>query len=390
MNNNIGTDIAVMGNNKPDTPDTARNGLRSQALDLLRFPLAVVVITVHVMERNFLQGIEDTPWLDSIVCLLGGMFVDQSVPVYFFISGFVFFLNITLTKATYLRKMRNRVKSLLIPYIIWNAAVLLKILMFTLPCLAFLFAKEHTSNFDMSFTSVLMSFWDDSKDITPYINTGETFPVNVPLWFVRDLIIITIFTPVIYKVLSGGGKKNYLLLTAVGVIWFVSAICQTRHTNMLTGILFFSLGAHMSICRKDMLQVFGRYFKPALLLYITLSLGYAATFTGHPEVANMFKRLNQIAGLVVAYNVSAWLIRNNKCRVSKFLSSASFFVYAANWVILMEIRSITIRLLHPGTCFGFMTCGILTIAITVSSLLLTFYLLQRHAPGLLKVVAGRK
>ena len=71
MNNNIGTDIAVMGNNKPDTPDTARNGLRSQALDLLRFPLAVVVITVHVMERNFLQGIEDTPWLDSIVCLLG-------------------------------------------------------------------------------------------------------------------------------------------------------------------------------------------------------------------------------------------------------------------------------------------------------------------------------
>lgn len=392
MNNNTDIHITAQADNKePETPGMGRNGLRSQALDLLRFPLAVVVITVHVMERNFLQGIEDTPLLNGMVCLLGGMFVEQSVPVYFFISGFVFFLNITFTKATYIRKMKNRVRSLLIPYFVWNTAVLLKLLIFTLPCLSVFFARQHSiSCFDMSPRAVLMSFWDVSKGVIPYVNTGETFPLNAPMWFVRDLIIITVCTPLIYKLLSGGGKKNNILLAALGIVWFMSATCHTGYTNMLTGVLFFSLGANMSICRKDMLQVFGKFFKPALYIYVVLSVGYAATITEHPEVAGIMKRLNLVAGLVVAFNVAAWLISKGRCRVNRFLSSASFFVYASNWVILYEIRTLTMRLTCPETGAGFLLCGILTIAITVSVLLLTFYILQQHAPRMLKVIAGRK
>ena len=117
-----------------------RNDLRSQSLDLLRFPLAIVVMTIHVWFPGVADATADVPALNALSGLVAGLLWDQSVPVYFFISGFVFFLNVDMSAATYRRKLRNRTKSLLIPYIIWNTLAIAKLLLFALPCLGFLFA----------------------------------------------------------------------------------------------------------------------------------------------------------------------------------------------------------------------------------------------------------
>ncbi len=94
-----------------------RNDLRSQSLDLLRFPLAVVVVFIHVWTPNT-YGPEGSICLSSFLNgLIEGLIRGQSVPIYFFISGYVFFLNVDMTRQTYIRKLRNRSKSLLIPYI---------------------------------------------------------------------------------------------------------------------------------------------------------------------------------------------------------------------------------------------------------------------------------
>ena len=77
-----------------------RKRMRSQTLDLLRFPLAVVVLLIHTfgVEGLGVNGRafepEQYPLFvvvrDAIEAFLGG----QSVPVYFFISGYVFFLGV--------------------------------------------------------------------------------------------------------------------------------------------------------------------------------------------------------------------------------------------------------------------------------------------------------
>lgn len=92
-----------------------RNDLRSQSLDLLRFPLAIVVMTIHVWFPGVADATADVPALNALSGLVAGLLWDQSVPVYFFISGFVFFLNVDMSAATYRHKLRNRTKSLLIP-----------------------------------------------------------------------------------------------------------------------------------------------------------------------------------------------------------------------------------------------------------------------------------
>ncbi len=383
-------------NDIKDIKDTAygRDSLRSQSLDLLRFPLAVVVISVHVIYSEDIRiAFGDTPILNAFLRLLGGLIIDQSVPVYFFISGFVFFLNITLTKGIYIRKLKNRVKSLLIPYIIWNSAVIAKFLVFALPAMAFMFTNPITlSDLDISANSILMSFWDDTKGITHSqpSDTNEIYPINGPLWFIRDLMIVVLFCPVIYKIMKWK-RMNVIAICGIGLLWFISCFEKPGHAEqLLTAFLFFSCGAYFSIKNKDMLSVFGRYFKFALFAYSIFSLAYAFTMTDNPEMASCMKKFNQFAGLVVAYNISALLIEKKKLRVNKFLSSSSFFIYSSNWIIMYNVESIISKLIRPESGISVFVIDIITIVVTVSLLLTVFYVLRRYSPKLLKVIAGRK
>ena len=67
--------------------------LRSQALDLLRFPLAVVIVLVHVLSVDrfvLLNGdfyVGNSWGFVVINRFVSAFFQGQSVPIYYFISG---------------------------------------------------------------------------------------------------------------------------------------------------------------------------------------------------------------------------------------------------------------------------------------------------------------
>ena len=93
-----------------------RADLRSRSLDFLRYPLAMAVLVVHLCNEHS-EAMQYVPLLRRATSsFIGG----QSVPIYFFIAGYVFFLNTDLGKKEYRRKLRNRFHSLLVPYLSWN------------------------------------------------------------------------------------------------------------------------------------------------------------------------------------------------------------------------------------------------------------------------------
>lgn len=383
--------------NQPDALSQERRSLRSQSLDLLRFPLAVVVVSVHVFSNSSLMlagrwyDFTAYPLFRELSYLVYGFLKGQSVPIYFFIAGYVFFLCQRFDLATYKHKLRNRFKSLFIPYIIWNLLTVALYAFKQLPVFSGLRATA-VSTWHFSWRSFLSAFWMYDGGLTPdglhAANVHAVFPIDQPLWFLRDLMILALCSPLLYYLLR---RLKAVLLWALGVAWMACDQFYLGYPNaIVTATFFFSWGAYMSINQKDILHYFGKYFKLSLWLYPALAVCCFLLLHVDIRMADFVKSLNVIAGLFFAYNLAAWLIRRGKCRVHIGLASAGFFIYVAHYLICLRVLKILFILFRPSSGIGACMLFLLTIVVVVAALLCVFMLLQRLAPRFLKVIAGRK
>ena len=90
----------------------------SNAIAKLRFPLIVAVVLIHcnISDYNVAVGhLYGYKWFRLIAIHL---VADVAVPAFFFIAGYLLYANIDFTWNNYVHKLRNRVKSLLVPYLL--------------------------------------------------------------------------------------------------------------------------------------------------------------------------------------------------------------------------------------------------------------------------------
>ena len=366
----------------------------SEALGLLRFPLAVVVVAVHVFSAVVpgADGVkESSTFFQETSNLIFSFLRGQSVPIYFFISGYVFFLGITLDRETYKRKLYNRSKTLLIPFIIWNLLLLLQYVILRMPAFASFAPSISQIQPSWGLRSVLQCFWDATQCVFPDSTPGDAgylYPINGPLWFLRDLMIVVLTTPILYWLLKRVGVWFVLLL---GIAKVMAFFLDWGYSNqLLIAFFFFSWGAYMSVKRKDMMAEFGKYKKTSAVLYLALATANMLALHYWPEACQTLKLACVFVGLLFAYNLAAWLVQHGWCHQNEFLASASFFIYVSHrlvWIMLLKLVSFVIP---PTSGVAIVAIMTMTLVLTVALLLAVFWLMRRYTPGLLKVVAGRK
>ena len=115
-------------------------------------------------------------------------------PLFFLVSGFLFFQKYDGSWATYKEKLSRRVKTLLIPFLIWNFATYLVY-----------FAGESIPATKVYFAT---KYWPPIRSFTAldYANAffGFTvkFPMSYQFWFIRDLMVMVVLSPLIYLLLK--------------------------------------------------------------------------------------------------------------------------------------------------------------------------------------------
>lgn len=373
-------------------PNSYTRASHSQALDLLRFPLAVIVVLVHTfpMQTGFnIMGkpfdFENFPIFYELLCFISSFLRGQSVPIYYFISGYVFFLGVdNFNKDRYIQKLKNRTKTLLIPYLIWNVIALGIRLTSYIPMFR-AYAAHPDQTFNPTVWTILSSFWS-TKGLFP--DSPLAVPVNTPLWFVRNLMIVVLCTPIIYNVIKRFRAWPILFLC---MLWFVKLFFpEVSDGGFIGSFLFFSFGAYMSINKKDMVAEFGRYFKISIILYPCLGVIGMLSIHFFPSVTEVIKQINIIVGLLFAYNIAVWLLQKNYCKVNEFLAASSFFIYVSHAIICGKIRAFLMLIIKPINEFSFIIVYILTLVLTIVSLLTAYWVLKRYFPSVLKLVTGRK
>lgn len=365
---------------------------RSETLDLLRFPLALVVLFVHTFSAHLLpagvSGAGTEGFLDFVEAFLRG----QSVPIYYFISGYVFFVGADFSKQVYLKKLRNRVHSLLVPYLIWNGVAVLLVFLKTQPLLRSYTAASVGDGVNFSLHGLLSCFWVYQGELSPptaaeTMVADSTAPINIPLWFLRNLMVVALTTPLLYWIIRRAGAVFVWLLGAL--LFLAPYVGDLDRYSMVTAYFFFSWGAYMSIRKKDMLAEFSRFFVLSAVLYVLFSLTYMFVVDSHTQVAFVCGLLRTIAGLLLAYNLAAWLLRKGYCRVHPFLAKSSFFIYVSHALLcggLVKVLFVVFPWLGgcPLVAFALGFAG------TVLFLLAAYKLMDRYCPKVLNVIAGRK
>ena len=108
--------------------------LLTNTIACLRFPLTVGVVFIHFsMADGFcyngvVYGLNNPSFFFFVVNLFSEVLARVCVPLFFVISGFLFFYHLNFNRESYLKKLRNRVKSLLLPFIYWNIIAAIVIL----------------------------------------------------------------------------------------------------------------------------------------------------------------------------------------------------------------------------------------------------------------------
>ena len=225
---------------------------QSQAISNLRFPLMLGVVLIHCVVIDPQAAWEQGYYASStLINLFSWCLTSPCVPLFFAISGFLFFAKTkeVFTPAMYGQKLRSRARTLLVPYLFWNAVVL-GYFAFMHRFTPGLINPEFNNVYAYSWQEWLRSFWDYPG--------GQ--PVCFQFWFLRDLITMVVLSPVVFVLAKYG--KWYLPVLLSG-LWIYSSTLFPHDM----AITFFTIGASFGIHDWDFVAMAKKIWRYALSIW---------------------------------------------------------------------------------------------------------------------------
>lgn len=338
--------------------------------DTLRFPLAFMVVLIHCcnISNDTLGVTGPTPIslneflqfsLSNIVCSV-------AVPTFFFISGYLFFLNIGPSFwEAYKVKLKKRIRTLFKPYILWISLSIL-ITVFSICTTSILFDRPIGRLYDYFATNGWIRLYWDSYEWGGYYNIlgmklTNTSPALVPFWFIRDLMVSVILSPVIYFLIKN--LKGYLI--AALIILYIFNIPTEYHGLGLN--MWFSIGAYLAIFHIDFIRYCNKArwisYSMSILLFISCLLVYDNLLVSSLKL--IFTFVGVFTMFVIAFDIH----NSNIAAAFRKMKSSTFFVYAFHGFIVTHIHTLLVALTAPiGECnhvVAYIVCPFITVGISL-------------------------
>ena len=299
----------------------------SATITWLRFPIVVMIVMLHcysvaldksVCQEGFFRAVYPFAlWLG-----------ETGVPLAFFISGYLFFAS----QKTYKEKLKSRFRSLFVPYIFWNSLILLVYVV--LMWLGHPLEIARKSIADYTWVDYLNAYWIRGK-----IQGGNGVPLLCPYWFIRNLMILCVISPIIYYGIRKAWYFVLLLLTA----WWVSI---PHNAMILSSFLFFSLGATFSIHRQDLLALLSRYSQSLLVAWGLVSFLDILLHWLHLEGAFYFHRGSIVLSIFVMIWIAYTITRGEVSDKMLLLSRSSFWVFTVHYPLVVFLRKSTLSVFN--------------------------------------------
>jgi surface polysaccharide O-acyltransferase-like enzyme len=286
-------------------------------------------------------------------------------PLFFFISGFLFFWTLKPGWSGWLEKGRKRVKSLLIPYLIWSL----------LGCVLFGLA------YWLSPTRSLIGQRMELASLTwlQWLGVWLWNPVTYQLWYLRDLLLLIFLSPLISVLAT---RLGWLLSAGVMLAWFVGCL-PSRPDE--AGLAFFTLGVVMAKKRimPDWDLRFWRW--PCAAVWLLLC-ALNTWFDLSGEALPWMNKLANVSGMLAIWGLTDLVVGSLRQKLLK-AANLTFFIYLTHEPLMLSLKKLIFKWVpYNGTnailTFLFLPVVVLGLCLAVGGRM------RRHTPQLFGLLMG--
>jgi succinoglycan biosynthesis protein ExoH len=291
----------------------------SSRINLMRILLISGIVFVHVpYDPQTSPFLGTNGFIDWIRVFLGDSIFRVGVPCLSAISGYLLFRG-GLDAFDYGKTIRSKVRTVLLPFLIWNLAFLASVYL-------------------VQGQGIGIGYLPDAINATPrelatLAFAGEAPPINIPLYFLRDLLLCILLAPLLARLI-----KRYPLATLA--IFFIYAVFPIPNGIFLKkSILFgFSCGIYASLHKID-IRILDPHAEKISALFLTAAvlLAIALYWTGpdFPPAIDILRNLTAIGGIVGSWAISAILVRSRLGMRLSQTEGLSFWIFCAHYPLLV-------------------------------------------------------
>lgn len=307
--------------------------------------------------------------VDWIRVYLGDSLFRIGVPCLSAISGYLLFRR-GLSGFRYGKVMRSKAETVLVPFLLWNGAFLLLVL------------SAQAAGFGHGYLPDVIGA--TPREIANHALALEGWPINLPLYFLRDLLLCLALSPVIGQLVMRYPRTTLLIFFAYAVLPLPNGIFLKK------SILFgFSFGAYAALHGLDVKRL-DAYAWPVTIAVASASVLLAAilyvTGPDYPVWVDVLRGVTAIAGIVGAWALSSLLIRTRAGQALGTGGGLSFWIFCAHYPLLVALWMAWNRTGLDAYPLFYFSAPVVALALLATS----HAVMGRVAPRLLAVLTGNR
>ncbi len=332
----------------------------------LRWPLCVIILISHMSHIADTYSIYNSylnVMIDSV-----SIFAWASVSLFFLFSGYLFFYRVkSVNLKLYINKFKSRIGSLLIPYFLWNLAILLLFCLFQF-LMPSIFSGTHKSFFEYEVLDYAKAFFD-------YNDSGN--PINAPLWFMKELMLCVISSPFIYFLL-----KYLKIIPIIALVLVI--IFEIPYFTI--GMLMFVIGVYLSMYQINIVKILDKITLISCLFLISFAISLYFLISGNiPIEINL---INNVCFALWVFSLSNRVLSKGGGKLVCKLSGSSFFVYAVHYTPVILMCRLLPKLIPITNELIVTTLYVLFSVIFTYGFTKMYFIMERHLPRFTSLITG--
>ena len=330
----------------------------------IRLFSSFLILMVVYLHSYYLEG---EKYLISwyIMTFVGGGICGVANYMFFIISGYLFFLNVRGMKDIKM-KMKKRIRSLLLPYLLWNVLFVLWYVGLSLfPLLSEQFVNG--------------SIIDNLNSATLLGKLYMVFikPAAFHLWFLRDLMVLVLFSPLIWLLLK---RWRWVVLSLL----FLGSLFVAQ----IGLVAMFVIGGYIAIYNINIGELTERC-RQWLPIFAVVFVGAAVFYPYHLSYVRPFLSLLFLCGIITLWCLYD-LLRIDRLKWFEPLLGYSFFIYCFHMPFFNIIKKINLMVMGESL-WSILLLYFINPIIAVAIIILIAKLLQKISlKGYLVLTGNRK